>query len=182
MKSRVLFWTVFLLMLAVDQGVKAWVRGAFYEHEAPGYPWPGVFEITLTYNKGIAFGMLQGFGVVLAPIAIAMAAVAAIYTYRHPKESLWIHASMALLSAGALGNLYDRLILGKVTDMFWFRAIDFPVFNVADACITVAAVILIFRWLYEAIRGPQPAAIDAETVGPLDPTSSEPPTQAPAQP
>jgi signal peptidase II len=49
---------------------------------------------------------------------------------------------MALLCAGAIGNLIDRLALGRVTDMFWLRFIDFPVFNVADVCITIAGVLL----------------------------------------
>ena len=49
--------------------------------------------------------------------------------------------AMGLLASGALGNLYDRLFDRRgVTDMFWFRAINFPVFNVADACITVATI------------------------------------------
>lgn len=50
--------------------------------------------------------------------------------------------TLGMLAAGAIGNLIDRLWMGKVTDMFWFRLINFPVFNVADACITVSAILL----------------------------------------
>jgi len=126
-------------------------------------PWPGVFEITLSYNKGVAFGMLQGFGVYMAPIAIAIAIVTGIYSYRNAKESMWVHVSLSLIASGAVGNLYDRLVFGRVTDMFYFRPIDFPVFNVADSCITVGTAILVIRSLWEVVRGtPEPEKQDGE--------------------
>lgn len=157
-KSRVLFWGIFFGLLAIDQIVKFWVRSAFNEHG--GYAlWPNVFELTLTYNKGIAFGQFQGMGVYLSPIAILIAGAAAVYSHKNPKENTWVHVAMGLLASGALGNLYDRLFHGKVTDMFWFRAIDFPVFNVADACISVAAAILIVRWSFESLNKPQSTAV-----------------------
>lgn len=147
--SRALFWSVFVLTLVLDQATKAWARNALAEHQSPGFPWPGVFELTLTYNKGIAFGMLQGAGVFLAPIAVAIAVAAWMYSHRNDGDGPLSHSAMALLASGALGNLYDRVVLGKVTDLFWFRLINFPVFNVADACITVAAGLLILKWSRE---------------------------------
>ena len=149
MRSHACFWFVGVSVLILDQASKAWARGAFAEHQAPGYPWPGVFEFTLTFNKGIAFGLLPGIGTLLAPIAAAIAIGCWIYSYRHQAEGLLTHVAMALLGAGALGNLYDRLIHGKVTDMLWFRAVEFPVFNVADSSITVAAAILLLKWAAE---------------------------------
>lgn len=146
---RLLFWSLFLATLALDQATKMWARGAFAEHESPGFPWPGVFELTLTYNKGIAFGMLQGAGVFLAPIAIAIAVAAYMYSHRNNGDGAMSHSAMALLASGALGNLYDRVAFGKVTDIFWFRAINFPVFNIADSCITIAAGLLIVKWSRE---------------------------------
>ena len=59
---------------------------------------------------------------------------------------------MGLLASGALGNLYDRVVNGRVTDMFYARIIDFPVFNVADSCITVATVLLILIWWKESAK------------------------------
>lgn len=153
---RVLFWVLLVGLLVLDQVVKAWSRSA-----ADGYAgrtfltlWPGVFELKLTFNQGIAFGWLQGGGIFLAPVAIAIAIGAIWYNLSHPYESRWAHASAALLASGALGNLYDRVFLKQVTDMFYFRLIDFPVFNVADACITVAACMLIISWIREAM-GPR---------------------------
>ena len=62
---------------------------------------------------------------------------------------------MGLLASGAIGNLYDRIVNGRVTDMFYFRSINFPVFNVADSCITVATILLILMWFSEAARASQ---------------------------
>lgn len=153
MNRRALFWVLLVLLLAIDQGVKAWARGAMdVSSGIGGKPWPGVFEFTLVYNKGIAFGQLQGYGQLLAPIAIAIACGSVWYSWKHPHESVWNHVTAALLASGALGNLYDRLFSKQgVTDMFWIRVIKFPVFNVADACITVAAGMLILHWLKDAM-------------------------------
>jgi signal peptidase II len=153
MNRHRVFWWVFVAAIILDQSTKFWARSTFAPRESPGLPWPGVFEFTLTYNEGIAFGMLQGFGLFLAPIAIAIAVAAYAHSKRHPEDSAWMHVAMGLLAGGALGNLWDRLVYRKVTDMFWFRAIDFPVFNIADSCITIAATILIVHWLGELTSG-----------------------------
>jgi signal peptidase II len=149
---RPLFFAILILGLALDQAVKAWVRGHFFEHQTPGYPWPNVFELTLTYNRGVAFGMMQGRGIFMTPIAIGIAGYAIWFALKNPHETKWTITMAALMACGALGNLYDRLVLHQVTDMFWFRLIDFPVFNVADSCITVATVMLIISWLRESIQ------------------------------
>jgi signal peptidase II len=138
-------------MLVIDQLVKFWVRSTMIPTQSLSAPWPGVFEIELTYNKGIAFGMLQGLGIYLAPVAIAIAILAGAYSYRNPQESPWLHASLGLIASGALGNLYDRAFHGKVTDMFSLVIIHFPVFNVADSCITVGATILVLHGFAQAI-------------------------------
>lgn len=118
--------------------------------------WPGTFELKLVYNEGIAFGMAQGAGMWLTPIAVAMAAGAAWYTYKHREDPLLTPVTMGLLASGAIGNLIDRLWMGKVTDMFWIRAINFPVFNVADICITAAGACLLWAGLKDALDKPEP--------------------------
>lgn len=158
--SRILFWAVFVGSLAADQVVKALMRLNFAENQSATLI-PGILDLRLTYNKGIAFGQLQGFGVYLAPVAIVIAIGAAVYTYRHAKETAWIHGAMGLLASGALGNMIDRLFLGRVTDMFETRFVQFPVFNVADACISVAAAVLIVKWGFESFSKPHTEATAA---------------------
>lgn len=154
MSKRTLFWFLFVGMLVLDQAVKYWARGAVDGREGASiHPlWPGVFELTLVYNRGIAFGQLQGYGVLLTPIALAIAAGAIWYSMRHPHAARVYHVIAGLFAAGALGNLIDRLFLGKVTDMFDLRLIKFPVFNIADACITVSGAIMILLWLWESVE------------------------------
>ncbi len=147
------FFITAILMVIVDQAVKAWVRGAVPEYGTlQGKPFPGVFELTLTYNKGVAFGFLNGKGTYLAPIAIIIAGGATWYSLKHKEEGWTSHLAMSLLASGATGNLIDRVWLGKVTDMFYFRLINFPVFNVADSCITIATILLIGIWIFEGLR------------------------------
>ena len=154
MNKRTLFWVLFVGLLIVDQLVKFWARGAVDGREGASIMalWPGVFELTLVFNRGIAFGQLQGMGVWLTPIALLIAGGSIWYSMRHPDASKIYHIISALFAAGALGNLFDRLFLGMVTDMFDFRLIKFPVFNVADACITVSGVIMVLLWIREAFE------------------------------
>jgi signal peptidase II len=155
-----LFFLVAASALALDQAVKFWARWAAEGAEGRSLAvlWPNVFELKLVFNEGIAFGMFQGAGVLLSPIAVVIAAGAAWYSLRHPHEPRSTHVTMALLCAGALGNLIDRVALGRVTDMFWIRAIDFPVFNVADVCITAAGVMLGLSVVLELFQKRAPAA------------------------
>lgn len=142
----------FVSMLIADQVTKQWARTAFVERQQPGFPFPGVLEFTLTYNKGIAFGLMQGSGLLMTPIALLIAFFALNHSWKNPDDTRWSHTAMGLLAAGALGNLYDRLFEGRVTDMVYVRAINFPVFNLADACITSAAIMLMISWGREAFR------------------------------
>lgn len=162
-----MFVAIVIVGLIIDQAVKIWIRQTLpIGGSLEGKPWPGVFEITHTENLGIAFGMMQGFGAYLTPIAIVIAIAATAYSFRSPNDGAYSHVAMALLASGALGNMIDRLFLGKVTDMFRARFIDFPVFNVADTWITIAAVMLIVKWGAESLsarhHSESEASIEAE--------------------
>lgn len=179
-----LFFFVAVLALALDQATKVWARLAAEGAEGRSLAvlWPGVFELKLVYNEGIAFGMFQGAGVWLAPIAIVIAGGATWYSLRHPHEPRATHVTMALLCAGAIGNLIDRLVLGRVTDMFWIRAIDFPVFNVADVCITAAGVMLGLSVVLELFqKNPTKPDIADQTDPSANTEQAEPEQTEPAQ-
>jgi signal peptidase II len=142
------------ILLVIDQMVKWWSREAAQHTEGRSILplWPGVFELKLVYNHGVAFGLFQGAGVLFAPVAALIAAAAAWYSFSRPNEPTIHHLTASLLAAGAVGNLIDRLTLGKVTDMFWIRLIDFPVFNVADVCITAAGALLFIGAVRDSTR------------------------------
>lgn len=146
-----LFLIVTVGLLILDQLVKIASRNAVdgVEGKSISSLWAGVFELKLVYNEGIAFGMFQGAGVILAPIAIVITGLAVWMSYKNRNEPKVMHITMALLASGAIGNLYDRVFHGKVTDMFWIRLIDFPVFNIADVCITAAGTMMVLNALGE---------------------------------
>ena len=110
---------------------------------------PGVLQLQYLENRGAAFGMLQNkqwfFG-----ILTALFLVVAVWVYRKvpkTKRYLPLIASGIVLVAGAIGNFIDRIINQYVVDFIYFSLIDFPIFNVADICVTlsvIALLILIF--------------------------------------
>jgi signal peptidase II len=106
---------------------------------------PGKIEFTLVYNEGIAFGLFQGAGIYLAPLAVLVAIIAAwVYLRSRPQDKV-LRVGMILIAAGALGNFVDRVAFGgRVTDFIDLKFIH--VFNIADACITIAALLLVFHW------------------------------------
>ncbi len=108
----------------------------------------GVFELLYSENRGAAFGMMQGqqgFFLIIAAVVLS----AAIYMmWRMPswqnRRYHWLKVCIIMITAGAIGNMIDRVSLGYVVDFLYFSLIDFPIFNVADIYVTCATAVLIF--------------------------------------
>lgn len=100
------------------------------------------------YNSGAAFGMFQNGNLVFTILAFIVIG-AILYYFPHVESEDWtLKLAMGLQLAGASGNLIDRLMRGKVTDFISIGV--FPVFNIADASISVGvAVLLLGVWLKE---------------------------------
>lgn len=104
----------------------------------------GVFELHYLENRGAAFGILQGQkGIFLLCTALVLV-VLAFYYNRMPVTGRFrlLRLVGLLLSAGAVGNLIDRMQHSYVVDFLYFKLIDFPIFNVADCYVTAGAVLL----------------------------------------
>lgn len=144
-----LFLWLFALNLIADQALKMWCRKNMVDAQTVAFPIPGVLELNLTYNKGIAFGLFQGLGFLFIPVALVISWYAFRFCSQHPDESKLTHVGLGLLASGAVGNLIDRAVFGQVTDMFLIRLFHFPVFNFADSCITIGAILLVFRFIFE---------------------------------
>lgn len=119
---------------------------------------PGVFSFTLLEggNSGAAFGMLQGGFWIFVVITIAVVALV-IFMLRklvYEKRYRFFHYALVLLLAGALGNFGDRVLTmikyghSYVIDFLYFELINFPIFNVADCYVTVAAGAMIFLGIF----------------------------------
>jgi len=99
---------------------------------------------TYTLNAGVAFGMLRDHPIWVTSMAaffVVILTVMWIRWMRDPKSSIWVLVSMTLILAGAVGNLADRIRVGRVIDFIDWRV--WPVFNIADSAITVGAVIMV---------------------------------------
>jgi len=117
------------------------------ELDTPMVLWEGVFHLTYTQNTGMAFSILAGrtwLLIVLSSLALVILVSA---LYRALPRTQMASALLWLLLAGGIGNLADRLIFGYVVDFFSVQFVQFPVFNVADICLTVSAIFLIIALL-----------------------------------
>lgn len=141
-----LFAAIVAVMFVIDRLSKAWAIAAGL---APGMNEVdlGLIRLTMVHNAGAAFGMGQGAQALF--IGIAVFIVVAILVWLAVVRSYGVLevAAAALVVAGGLGNMVDRIAQGYVTDFLEFTFIDFPVFNVADICVTVGAVVFILATL-----------------------------------
>ena len=111
-----------------------------------------VARLRFIYNEGIAFGIKVGFAPhwVLALVSLAVALVMIWYFFFGELDDRWTLYAMALIVSGAAGNLYDRIMFGKVVDFMEIGIgnLTWPVFNVADMAVTFGAVILGIRLIF----------------------------------
>ena len=148
------------VIVALDQWTKWLVRSGIPLGETwlpISLEWLSPYaRIVNWHNTGAAFGMFQGGSKVFTVLAFIVIG-AILYYYPHVEKSDWtLRLAMSMQFAGAVGNLIDRLTIGHVTD--FISVGTFPVFNIADASISVgAAVLFLGVWLREsAERKPKP--------------------------
>lgn len=101
-------------------------------------------------NTGAAFGLFHNQTWILAVISLVLSIVIIFCIVKLPKTKHFIPLNLTLifLGAGAIGNLIDRIFRKYVIDFIYFKAIDFPIFNVADCYVTVSAVALCLLYLF----------------------------------
>ena len=145
---RWLFWAAAAAVLALDQLTKALVRASLERGEA----WPDDWPVRIRYitNTGAAFGILQDQTAFL--MLMTVIGLAAIYLYyRYPPfDHAVVPTAIGMMLGGAIGNLVDRVRLGRVTDFIDFPL--WPAFNVADSSITIGVAIIIIGYVFFADR------------------------------
>jgi signal peptidase II len=140
--------TLVATVIALDQATKAWAVSALADH--PRSIVGTDVELRLSRNTGSAFSLFRGFTPLLAVLAIVIA-VLIVRSVRRAEDRLALVA-LALVLAGALGNLGDRLfrppgvLRGAVVD--FVKVESWPTFNVADSAITIGAVLLVIGALF----------------------------------
>ena len=141
----ILFLT--LPLYALDQLTKLWVLRSINPYDARIVV-PDFFHLVNVTNTGAAFGSFRGNNTFFIIISIIALVVVAVLLVRRRPFDAWRDVSLALLLAGILGNLTDRLLYGHVIDFLLFNlhirfADPWPAFNVADSCISIAVVLFI---------------------------------------
>jgi signal peptidase II len=135
---------VTLLVVGLDQWTKNLVRSKLgYGEMWNPWEWLAPYARIVHWdNSGAAFGMLQGYGGIFTILAI-LVSIGIIYYYPRLDPNDWpMRVILGMQLGGALGNLVDRLVRdNRVTDFISIGT--FPVFNIADSCITVGTILLI---------------------------------------
>ena len=138
---------IIMVTVLVDQISKLMVQQTISQGDSIAVL-PPIFHLTYIQNPGAAFGLLAHQTEFF--IAVTVIILAAIFwAYRQlAGDRLWMRVSLGLVAGGALGNLIDRVRVGKVIDFLDFRI--WPVFNFADMAIVVGAALLIWgMWRWE---------------------------------
>jgi signal peptidase II len=162
--SRLRWLWLTLGVVLFDRASKAWIESrplTFFPHTVI----PGYFEIVYSRNTGIAFSFFadassSAVRYLLIIGSVVIIGVIAWMLVASSELSTWSAAGLALLLAGATGNVTDRMVHGAVTDFlqFWLKFLPWhlfnpwPTFNVADAAVTVGAIFLVFDVLFAQQR------------------------------
>jgi signal peptidase II len=138
-----------LPLYALDQLTKHWILRSISPYEARPVV-PDFFNLVNVTNTGAAFGSFKGNNTFFVAISLIALVVVTVLLVRPRTFDLWRDVSLALLLAGILGNLTDRLLYGHVIDFLLFNlhvryADPWPAFNVADSCISIAVVLFIIH-------------------------------------
>jgi signal peptidase II len=162
------FTIIASLIVFLDQVTKAIVRAniPFGGRWMPLDWLAPYFRFVHWENTGAAFGLFQQGGAVFAVLAVVVSVFIVLYYPQVPKEDKLMRISLAMQLGGALGNLIDRVVFGPVTD--FISVMNFPVFNIADASITVGVGLLILGLWFSEKREKE-ALEEANT----DPENSE---------
>lgn len=144
-------------LIALDQFTKYWAAQSFAAGESLAL---GLgFSFTYVQNTGAAFGIFRGISfqlgrfvldgtVLLGVLSAAVTLGLAVYLLRSGRQhGLLMRLALTLILAGAAGNMIDRFLHRYVIDFIHFRqgSFDFPVFNVADACVVIGAGLLLIQ-------------------------------------
>jgi signal peptidase II len=141
-RDSLLSTLIILAIIALDATTKQWARAALVE----GVPieYAPFFNLTLSYNRGVAFGLLSTTSA--AVVAVVTGAITVLFAWWWWRErSAIARIGLGLIVGGAAANLTDRLARGAVTDFLDVHAagLHWPTFNLADAALTIGVLLLL---------------------------------------
>lgn len=154
-KGRALLWYLLsLLVIGLDQWTK-WLAELKLNFHEPIPVIEPILNWTLAYNYGAAFSFLADQGGwqkwFFAGLSLAMSIFLVIYLTRAPRQAKLLNVGLALILGGAIGNLIDRVRIGKVIDFIHVHYADvwhYPIFNIADIAICIGVAIVVIDMLF----------------------------------
>ena len=140
--------TVTFLILIIDQLTKYIIATSMKLGDSVAVL-PGFLNITSHRNDGAAWGILSGKMGFFYVVTVIILVVLIVFYIREAKHNLFMQLALSLLFAGALGNFIDRVLHGEVVDFIdtYILGYDFPIFNVADASLTIGVILIIIALL-----------------------------------
>jgi signal peptidase II len=160
-----LFAVVGVLTIVLDQLTKWWARHELIHAGTSVTLIDGYWDWRLSFNTGSAFGMFAGQNgsrVFLSIVGVA-ATIAILFILRRAKdEQKWMTTALALVAGGAIGNVIDRIMYGKVTDFVVWKVgkTEWPAFNIADCALVVGVAIMFLDVGREQRKQKETAAVE----------------------
>jgi signal peptidase II len=136
---------VFAMVVVLDQITKALIRANLHIYES--VPDEGFFRLTYTTNTGAVFGVFSDQTFIMTIASFVGVGILLFFYHSHSGSERLVRLSLGLLLGGAIGNLIDRIWLGKVTDFLDVGA--WPIFNLADSAIVTGIVILVVVFMFQ---------------------------------
>lgn len=155
MRQRIPYFLLIIILLIADQVTKIWISRNIVLNSSIEVI-PDFFQLVHIRNKGAIFGFFSQSGSRYVFLLLTLASLAALglvlyYFFKAAPDEKWLKISLSLIIAGALGNFLDRIFKGYVIDFLdvSVKGWHWPSFNVADSCISIGAVLLIFIFLFK---------------------------------
>lgn len=138
---------IILILTICDQLLKSWVASSIVLGSSKQLI-PGIIELTNLRNSGAAWSIFEGQQTFFTIITIIAIIVIGYFIWQY-RKNIPMLIGLSLIMAGTIGNFIDRLRQGYVVDMFETTFINFPIFNIADMCLTIGVIWLIICILKE---------------------------------
>lgn len=137
----ILFYSVTILVIIIDQLSKYWIRAHFQVGETVEV-WEGVLNFTHIQNSGAAFGLFEGYGRLFVPVAIIVAVLCIYMLKKGYINGKLLEIATGLFVGGAIGNAIDRILFNQVTDFIHFQFRE-GILNLADYALVFGLTLLL---------------------------------------
>lgn len=137
-----MYFALFTLLLIIADQVTKYFTVSMLKPVGSVEIIKNILNFTYVENRGAAFGILQNARWVFIVLTTIAVAAIIIYLLKEKPKDKTLTCSLSLILAGAIGNMIDRILKGFVVDMIEVTFIDYPVFNFADCCVVIGAILL----------------------------------------